>query len=255
VTWIYIRRTLDWADEAVFRAQIPERMRNKVALWDATFTMPFHIFRARVKAIAQANLAQVEDVTVTDDWDAIPEGALVLPCDDDDWFRPDAARVVGARVAARPGHGFYVWTASFVERPVDAGHALYIARRTVAPWSWERWKMSTNNYALFKSEDARELADSHTEAHRSVVKGSRTRDKFRGRLSAMNRSLASATTLSHDWVELPEDVLLRKFRAYRRYYRRPPRGLQWAAPYVRQMRDLTAELELRPERPRGWRRR
>jgi hypothetical protein len=86
VVRIWVRATLDYDDERAFEAQLVDRFREQVALWDSVFVMPYRVFRARVRAIAPENLELVEGA-VCSSWEEIPEGALVLPCDDDDWFR------------------------------------------------------------------------------------------------------------------------------------------------------------------------
>jgi hypothetical protein len=251
VIWLFIRRTIDWEDEALFRAQLRDKLVPMVDLWDASFTIPYHRFRARVKAIGYACNEQVQGARITEDWNAIPDGALVLPCDDDDWFRSDVATVLAERIAAHPGASTYAWTASFVQRPMNRGHRLYIARRALLPFTWERWKVSTNNYALFKADATLPFADSHGKASEAIEDGRLVRHKFRERLSVMNRTLASSTQLgSGSWRPLPPELLMRKYERYRTLYHRPPHGLAWAAPQVAQMRDLMAELELRPDRPR-----
>jgi hypothetical protein len=68
----------------------------KLAAWDATFTVPYRAFRSELRRIAHLNLSSVEGATCAA-WDAIPDGALVAPVDDDDWFAPDLVTVLGAR--------------------------------------------------------------------------------------------------------------------------------------------------------------
>ena len=58
--YIVIRKTLDWANEAAFRAQIPEEMRAGIEMWNATFNMPYHQYRSELKRIAQLNLAGIQ---------------------------------------------------------------------------------------------------------------------------------------------------------------------------------------------------
>ena len=84
--FLCVRRTIDWRDET----KIDPGFRPKVEAWNATFPMPYPVFRQRLKEIAAANLARVEGATVAD-LAAVPPGAIVAPVDDDDWFAPDLA--------------------------------------------------------------------------------------------------------------------------------------------------------------------
>ena len=58
--YIAIRKTLDWREEKAFQDQIPDNMRAGIALWNATFDMPYHLFRYELKRIAQCNLSRIE---------------------------------------------------------------------------------------------------------------------------------------------------------------------------------------------------
>src|SRR3954470_9841786 len=95
--------------------------RDQVALWDSLFGMPYRVFRARVREIARSNHARVANAT-SSAWEQIPQGALVLPVDDDDWFAPHAATVLEAE--ARPGVAAIRWTSSFLEIPISMRHQL-----------------------------------------------------------------------------------------------------------------------------------
>ena len=53
---VWIRSTLDWADEDGFRAQLPPEMAPRVELWDATLTLPYRLFRAELRRIAALNV-------------------------------------------------------------------------------------------------------------------------------------------------------------------------------------------------------
>jgi hypothetical protein len=208
--------------------------------------MPYRQFRARVYEIAQANLAEVRGARVAE-WDEIPEGELVLPVDDDDWFAPDAAEVLArVRTAETPA---YVWEASFAEVPTWAGHRLYLARRKLAPWSPPKWTCSTNSYAMEKRDGSRELLASHVGASHWVDGAPDGSVHFLDdRLSLVNRSLASQTQLRRGERNSPArpGELRRKCAAYRRLYRRLARSRPaWARPYLAMMGELMDELSPR----------
>ncbi len=57
--YIVVRKTTDWDNEATFRAQIPEGFEKVVEVWNATFTMPYHLFRRELKRIAQLSLSRI----------------------------------------------------------------------------------------------------------------------------------------------------------------------------------------------------
>jgi hypothetical protein len=105
------------------------------------------------------------------------------------------------------------------------------------------WRCTTNNYALVKGPDVYELAVLHV----------RARDRFEEldpprlplRLSAMNRTLASQTTLGFRKHAISRATLLRRYARYRRLYREPGPVPAWCAPYLARMDALMAELELR----------
>lgn len=240
---IWVRATLDYDDEQAFMAKLRPAFREQVALWDSVFEMPYRVFRSRVREIARGNLARVEGATCSS-WDDIPAGALVLPCDDDDWFHPDAARV--AESAMGPGVAGVRWTSSFLEVATNWRHQLGIWRaRMQGPRP--RYLCTTNNYALFASEENRELLTRHVRASRWVAAQPPGSVPLLGqRLSLMNRTLASQTSLGHLGVAISRRRLLRKLTRYRRLYERPLTGeLAWAQPYAERMGALMEELELR----------
>ena len=239
---IWVRATLDYDDARAFEAELKPGFRGQVELWDATFTMPYRVFRGRVRAIARENLARVANARCSS-WDQIPDGALVLPCDDDDWFRPDVAEVV----MRSGGAGGVRWRSSFLEVPMHWRHQLGIWRRHVQGPRPD-FLCTTNNYALFKAPDARERMRNHLAASAWVGEQPPGAVPYlRERLSLMNRTLASQTSLGrHAGGAIGRRALLRKLDRYRRVYEAPLRGeLAWAQPHADAMRALTAELELR----------
>jgi hypothetical protein len=242
VVRIWVRATLDYDDERAFQAGLRPEFREQVALWDSLFTMPYRVFRSRVRDVARANLERVESAVVCE-WDDIPQGAPVLPCDDDDWFAPHAADSVAGALAAADG---VRWPSSFLEIPMDWRHHVGIWRaRLLGPRP--QFVCTTNNYALRKSQDSKPLLASHMAASRWVLAQPPGSVAVLGeRLSLMNRTLSSQTSLGHMGAPISRGRLLRKLSAYRRLYARPlAADLAWAQPYADQMRTLMAQLERR----------
>lgn len=246
MAYIWIRATCDWDDEQAFLAQLDPDFEPLLELWNDTFEMPYHRFRARVREIARANLAEVRGATVAE-WDEIPDGALVLPTDDDDWFAPHAAETLER--ARRPGVEAYVWEASFAETPMWFGHRIYLTRRVLVPWWSPRWTCSTNTYAMPKSEASRGPLYNHMDASAQVDSAARGEVvALPGRLSLINRSIASKTQLGAGDRKRPSTPaeLRRKLERYRRRYRRIDLSkTPWAEPQVAQMAELTDELQAR----------
>jgi hypothetical protein len=247
VIYIFVRATVDWADEQAVLAQLPPGFRAKVDLWNETFTVPYHAFRHEVRKIARKNLSAVLDAECPALED-IPEGALVLPVDDDDWFAPDIGRALEkARV---PGVAGYYWISSFIEIPIHLRHRLGLVRRAMFPATPPMWICTTNNYAVVHTPASHALLRSHKYA--SGWFGDHLEDvrKIDERLSVMNRTLASQTSLG--WPReraLARSTLLRKFRSYQRLYEEPlPPELAWCEPYFTLMGDLMRELKVRGPR-------
>lgn len=241
--YIWVRATTNWHDEAEFRAQLPEGLHGKVAVWNETFDMPFHLFRHRVREIARRNLARVDGAACAA-WDDIPDGAVVMPVDDDDWFAPHAARVLEAERA--PGVLGYYWLRSFLEVPMSFWHGLHlVARHTVGREM--PFLAITNSYALVKRAEHHPLLASHVQASRwfeAAPPG--TTKKIEQWLSTMNRTLASQTQLGWERPAVRRPELIWKLRAYRWLYRRPPPPeLAWSAPYRAMMRELIDELRVK----------
>ncbi|HKJ35317.1 MAG TPA: hypothetical protein VKA36_02010 [Solirubrobacterales bacterium] len=249
--YIWIRRTVDWADEqAALEALTDPWLLPKVPLWNETFDLSYQRFRLRVKEIAQRNHERVEGA-VPAEWDEIPDDALVVPVDDDDWFRPDAARVLSEWL--EPGVTGYHWPARWIEVPIDLGHRLYLLRRRLLPRSRPKWLCSTNNYAMYKRPGAKEPLGSHIEAsrwfERRIESGDGTVRRVDAEISVANRTLASQTTLSQKRMEISRSELIRKYRRYVRLYSKPlPPGFEWAAPEVEEMAALMSELQVKQPR-------
>ena len=245
--YILIRRTTDWADEAAFWAQLPLDLRQKVEVWNQTFDIPFHLFRRRLREIARTNLSKVED-SVCAEWDEIPDGALVVPTDDDDWFAPEVGRVLESERDSRAS--CYYWISNFIQLPINRRHRIRLILSTIFPRTPPRWVCTTNNYAFVKDSGAETLLRSHVAASRWVESQEPERTKkIERRLSIMNRTLASVTSLAFKRPVLSRRELIRKYENYKRLYSRPTvPDLEWCAPYVALMRELMRELHVKESR-------
>jgi len=237
VVCICVRRTLDWTSKAAVDAGLIGAFRPMVELWNASFNIPYHEFRQRLKAIAQLCLSRVEGAQLAS-LDSPPPGALLVPVDDDDWFSPDLAHRL--RQASDPSISCYYWTR----------HILEPERRK------RRWKgllkelltghviFATNNYAIRNAPGLAELTLNHMAA-RDHFAATQVR-YLPAALSLQNRSLASQTVLG--WKRrITRDQLVERYECYRTLYARThlSRGLRWAVPYVIMMSELMQGLKLR----------
>lgn len=267
--YIWVRATTTWQDEQEFLAQLDPRVKPKVDLWNDTFDIPFHLFRHRVREIARLNQSRVENSACAR-WEEIPEGGLVVPIDDDDWLAPDIGNVLEDEYDSRATG--YHWIRTFIEVPIDLRHRLGVIRRSVFPRTPPRYFCMTNNYALVKAPETKPLLESHSRASEwfEVQERGRVR-KIERHLSAMNRTLASKTSLGGK-PSPTRSTFIRKFHAYRRLYRRLARApvgpglalrrgpgkvygrpsaleLAWCRPYLAMMSDLMDQLGIREHSP------
>lgn len=241
--YFLIRRTTDWKDERAFLAQLSPDFAGKVHAWNETFSMPYHLFRHAIRDIAIANHSAIEGVEPAS-WDSIPDRAVVLPSDDDDWFSPAVASSMCRGLEDH--HVGAVWTQSALEVPINGLHRINLLARRVVPWIKPKWFCATNNYCFRKGlvpDDAR----AHTHASRYFSSGGSAVAEVRARLSIHNRSLASITSMGFGKPGISRSELRRKADAYRRLYERPAlhAELSWAAAELRAMRHVMANLRLR----------
>lgn len=267
--YIYIRRTIDWEDEQGFWAQIRPEVKSRVELWNRTFTVPYCQFRYHLKQIAQLSISKIQN-SVCASWEDIPDGALVIPVDDDDWFSPELGTLLEQNLT--PGVAGYYWPSDFIEIATSIGHKFWLIRCKL--YAAPIWICTTNNYAVIKTPEAKPLADNHIRASEWFWENESSIRKISDHLSIMNRTLASQTSLTfqrpsirrlalvrklsnkktmtfkdlcNPW-EAPasRSKLVRKFWKYKKLYAKPlAPELNWAQPYVQMMVDIMDELELR----------
>jgi hypothetical protein len=97
---------------------------------DATFRTSYREFRAAISEITMSSLRAVRGAIIAP-YDEIPEGAIMMPCYDDDWTAPHAAEVLVEFFAG--AHDRAVWIQAVVQVPLDWMHALKIRAGKVWP--------------------------------------------------------------------------------------------------------------------------
>jgi hypothetical protein len=235
--------------------------------------MPYNKFTAELARISSQNFKAVRGAEIAE-WGDVPEGSVVLPCDDDDWFSPLAASIVFKAMSNEAE--LALWTQSVLEVPITFLHSTKLFLRGLLPFVKPAWTCSTNNYAVRKSARNYPAFMSHVRASR-LFDGNRLLVKLNGRLSLQNRSLASQTSVaghgidhlieSGDKLKLkitntridvanvgcPRHVpknshrLVRRLEAYKNLYTRyqteSGSELAWSRPYVDAVRNLTLALK------------
>ena len=243
--YVVTRRTTDWDDEAAVRAQLPQNFEWLVDLWNATFTMPYFQFRAALKRITLDSHARIKGAVMANLED-VPEGGLIAPCDDDDWYAPHLAAVL--RDTLEPGRIGCRWKSRWIEVPPDFPQWLGAWRRRILKTP-QIWSCTTNNYAFVKCAATEGLEKDHIRATRWFDSHPDQIKVLGDSLSVANRNLASQTSLRFAGSSAaPMTAARLRFRHWRYrtiYARRPSKGLEWAAPYIAAMANLMGELRFR----------
>jgi hypothetical protein len=241
--FVAVRRTLDWDNERHVRENLKPGFRAKYESWNATFRMPYHMFRSRLREIARLNWSRVAEVSVVP-LAEVPPGALVAPVDDDDWFAPDLA--AGVRESYQPGVRGYHWTCSILDAQRVRRRWFGLLGRPKRRLDAPKFTCETNGYAVVNEDGWRELAGSHSEASRHFDDHSTLVKRIPQVLSVQNKSLASQSVLDWGKPTVDREFLRRRFRRYRGFYGRValPTSTSWATPYVGLMAELMRDLEL-----------
>lgn len=249
--YIWVRRAVDWDHGEAALDQITDHwLKPKIVLWNATFNVSYQRFRHRVAQIAELNHSKVAGA-VRAHWEEIPDGALVIAVDDDDWVAPCAARVL--EQAHDSGVIGYLWESRWIEVPIDLRHRLHRFQRRLLPQTPPKWICAANNYAMAKGPETQQLLASHVRASHwfepRLRAGDETVKKLAAELSLANRTLASQTSLRGMKPTMSRSQLLRKYRRYKSLYENPsPEAPPWCRPYAKMMSDLMAGLEVEGRR-------
>jgi hypothetical protein len=236
---ICVRTTLDWRDEALVRAKILPRFRAKFDTWNATLTMPYHVYRQRVKEIAELSLSRVEGAQRSR-LDEVPMGHLMVPVDDDDWFAPDlAVRLSGEQTA---GKTCFLWRQMVIERPHPI-RKTYL-RLAALVGRGDRVICKTNTYAFVNAAKMRDVALSHEVASTHFLAHPADVRRIPAALAVQNRHLGSQTALRHRRPTVDPERLVELLAEHQARYSswRLPRDLQWARPYVDSMAELLLDV-------------
>ena len=265
---VIFRETLDW-DRAGYSQLINPFIRETAALWDRHLPHTFTACRARIKAVSLAAHRELRNVRIHEggsfDLDEIAAGDVVLFCDDDDWYSPHTVDYLGAVDELRDHlvvwldgvFGFFAPKAN-ITRPAGLP-SVRLRHRALDHASG--FLVKTNNYAvsgaLLQSQPELLAAVWHHGyggADECVRAGRVPLHVLPRTLSVVNRHPCSQLVLRRIMNGVGgEDAGLALWRLVRHYANSPdlpvPRGLEWAAPHMRQMKDL---FRRRDNRIMGW---
>ena len=237
--YICIRRTLDWHDEAMVAARLRPAFRPKVEVWNATLDPPYHLFRHRLKQIAQENLGRVEHA-VQAPLEEIPRGEVVIPADDDDWLAPELAdRLAEAYDPAAAG---YLWTREVIEPPVRLRTRFWHWL-----WSWKASTCATNNYAITNEPELADLVYRHVRAGRYFDAHAARIKRIPRTLSIQNRNLSSQTAMAWRRPSITREELVASVDRHRSLYTswELRDELHWARPCMERMAELMAQVRVK----------
>ena len=239
---IVVRQTLNWSDRASVEAHLIADFRPKYEAWNQTFTMPYHVFRHRLREIAERSLRAVEGATVSRIAD-VPDGGIVIPVDDDDWFAPTLAADIRADSDERTTG--WLWRREALEYRTPLKRLRQRVGRLAG--AHPEFTCLTNNYA-FRLERAHAVEMMHHALASRHFDGPSTRTVRIPRvLGVQNRSLASQTSLAWRQPSIARSALVRLFAQHRELHAswRPTAELRWAGPYAAEMAALMREIAVK----------
>lgn len=170
-----------------------------VKLWNETFNLSYFRCREQIYKIALENWKVVEDVdSISVRWRRFAErarpGDLILPTDDDDWFRPDIVQRIKRHL--QDGTRIIGWNEIRLTATWDG---LQCQLRGNA--NTERGaRLYTNSYGFVMDADLKQNGWIKNHSFASWAANGRHRDKYRpidDLLVANNKHLLSLTTINH----------------------------------------------------------
>lgn len=237
--YIQVRRTLDWKDRAAVEKGLVEKFRPKYEMWNATFNIPYHRFRQRVKEIAELNLSRVENARIVTPQDPIPADAMIAPVDDDDWFSPEVGNRLGE--VTDPAIFGCHWIRHILEPERHRRRFKGLLKEALT----RRVILATNNYAFRNRPGVEILLRDHLSAGLRLQSTPAELRYFHLALSIHNRSMASQTVLAITRPTISREELIQIYQQHRQLYARTflSPSLRWAKPYVAMMAQLMDELK------------
>ena len=244
--YICIRKTTQWADEEIFLEQLQEKFKTSVEAWNQTFDMPYHLFRDKIKMIAQSNLAMVNDSVVTT-FENVPDGGLILPIDDDDWLAPNLVSKIQTELEEGVTGYHWIHDRLSVPRPRNtwSRFSRFVAENILGKSS-SRYIFQTNNYMFVKGRVPLGAVRFHTRANRYFLKNFDRTKYIHNHLSVWNQTIASKISMGWPRRSISSEMLKKNYYLYKELYDTVELpNHPWSVPYVVRMRELMEELRIR----------
>lgn len=272
---IVVRTKPDWSrmDAASFASQddptLPLRFihqanrRRVLDVWNQAFRIGFFHYRAELQEIASRSHHDVPNVLITEglaDVESLLRSAgeeIIVPTDDDDFFRPALSRVVEAFT---PETNVVIWPFLTMAFTPDTGRRKF----DLFPFSI----LGPNNCAIRKSylarfqpNEAKMMLANHSKANNAIAEHLQIADDAKPILglrilnhpsvrvtsevlSLYNAHVGSISFLLQDALKAPAPVAFLRNLDHTSAIELPPDAKPFA-PYVRQLEKLTSRLVAR----------
>jgi hypothetical protein len=216
--------------------------RDKIALWNEIFCIPYFEYRQHLQDVAQQNWLQIRHLdAIVRDCSLVPigkEGVVILPVDDDDWFHPEVSGFLESQLRAKD-HAVTWKYSHYVPHAPNASRRIRGVGRRI--FGSNAYAVTATYLAAIPASDRKNVLRSHGFS-RHYFKKNETRGStwryLHTCMSMKNHSPASISTLASC-----ERERLERFReSMRDRTSKIPTRFEWAAPFVRQCQELNKEL-------------